>query len=213
MSADAALESVPRARIMAAARKRFEKFGYRATSIALIARDAGIAVGTIYLYFKNKEQILVALFDESNARWMAEAERAANQPGSAEERLLRVAQASMERTQRDQLLRAVMNRDLEMILAPLCEEFRDKVLRHNVEVMADVIRDGVRSGELRSTDPEKTAFILWTTADALFLQKQFRYEELLPTYVGIVRDGLRNPENLSIEVRASRNRTKREDTK
>jgi hypothetical protein len=56
---------------------------------------------------------------------MAEAEHAANQLGSAEERLLRVAQASMERNQRDQLLRAVMNRDLKMILAPLCEEFRD----------------------------------------------------------------------------------------
>ena len=141
------MESVPRARIMAAARKRFKKCGYRATSIALIARDAGIAVGTIYLYFRNKKQILVALFDESNARWMAEAERAVNQPGSAEERLLRVAQASMERNQRDQLLRAVMNRDLEIILDSLCEEFRDKVLRHNVEVMADIIRDGVRSGE------------------------------------------------------------------
>jgi TetR/AcrR family fatty acid metabolism transcriptional regulator len=196
MSAEVALASVPRARIMTAARARFEKFGYRATSIALIARDAGIAVGTIYLYFRNKEQLLVALFDESNARWMAEAKRAASPPGSAEERLLRVAQASMERNQRDQLLRAVMNRDLELILAPLCEQFRDKVLRHNVEVMADIIRDGVGTGELRSTDPEKTAFILWATADALFVQKQFRYEELLPTYLGIVRDGLRNPEGL-----------------
>jgi len=213
MSAKAALESVPRARIMAAARKRFEKFGYRATSIALVARDAGIAVGTIYLYFRNKEQILVALFDESNARWMAEAERAASPPGSAEERLLRVAQASMERNQRDQLLRAVMNRDLEMILAPLCEQFRDKVLRHNVEVLADIIRDGVRTGELRSTDPEKTAFILWATADALLVQKQFRYEELLPTYVGIVRDGLRNPDGLSTEVRESPRTTKSRDRK
>ena len=208
-----ALEPVPRTRIMAAARKRFERFGYRATSIALIARDAGIAVGTIYLYFKNKEQILVALFDESNARWMAEAERAASQPGSAEQRLLRVAQASIERNQRDQLLRAVMNRDLEMILAPLCEEFRDQVLRHNVEVMANVIRDGVRTGELRSTDAEKTAFVLWTTADALLTQKQFRYEELLPTYIGIVRDGLRNPENQNGKTRERRGRATSEDRK
>ena len=209
MATEVAVESVSRVRIMASARKRFEKFGYRATTIALIARDAGIAVGTIYLYFRNKEQILVALFEESNARWMAEAEHAANQPGSAEERLLHVAQASMERNQRDQLLHAVMNRDLEMILAPLCEEFRDTVLRHNVKVMADVIRDGVGTGELRATDPEKTAFILWTTADALLVQKQFRYEELLPIYVGIVRDGLRNPESFSSELRESRGATKR----
>jgi AcrR family transcriptional regulator len=209
MAAEVALESVSRARIMAAARKRFEKFGYRATTIALIARDAGIAVGTIYLYFGNKEQILVALFEESNARWMAEAEHAANQPGSAEERLLRVAQASMERNQRDQLLRAVMNRDLEMILAPLCEEFREKVLRHNVKVMADIIRDGAGTGELRATDAEKTAFILWTTSDALLVQKQFRYQELLPIYVEIVREGLRNPESLSSELRKTHGATKR----
>jgi AcrR family transcriptional regulator len=186
-------EPVLRGRIMAAARRRFEKFGYRGASIAMIARDAGIAVGTVYLYFKNKEQILIALFEESNSRWMAEARRAADQPGSAEERLMRVAQASVEHYQRDELLRAVIARDLEMILAPLGEQFRDKVLRHNVELMAEIIRAGVRAGELRALDPEKTAFVLWTAADALFIQKRYRYEEILPIYIAIVRDGLRGP--------------------
>jgi AcrR family transcriptional regulator len=180
---------------MAAARKRFEKFGYRASSIAQIARNAGIAVGTVYLYFKTKEQILVALFDESSSRWMAEVRRAADQPGSAGERLLRVAQASIERYQRDELLRAVMTRDLEMILAPLCEEFRDKVLRHNVSLMAEIIRAGVHAGELRAVDPEKASFVLWTAADALFTQKVYRYEDVLPIFIGIVRDGLRNSES------------------
>lgn len=178
---------------MAAARNRFEKFGYRATSVAQIARDAGIAVGTVYLYFKTKEQILVALFDESNSHWMAEARRAVDQLGSAEERLLRVAHASIERYQRDELLRAVMTRDLEMLLAPLCEEFRDKVLHHNVNLMAEIIRAGVDAGELRAVDPEKAAFVLWTAADALFMQKVYRYEDLLPIFVGIVRDGLSSP--------------------
>jgi AcrR family transcriptional regulator len=176
---------------MAAARRRFEKFGFRATNIAAIARDAGIAVGTIYLYFKNKEQILVALFDESNQRWMAEARRAAEAPGSSEERLLRVAQASLERYQRDRLLSAVMTRDLEMVLAPLAEEFRDKVMRHDIAVMADIIRAGMGNRELRTVDPEKTAFVLWTAADALFMQKHYRYEEILPSFVAVVRDGLR----------------------
>jgi AcrR family transcriptional regulator len=176
---------------MAAARRRFEKFGFRATNIAAIAHDAGIAVGTIYLYFKNKEQILVALFDESNQRWMAEARRAAEAPGSAEERLLRVAQASLERYQRDRLLSAVMTRDLEMVLAPLAEEFRDKVMRHDIAVMADIIRAGMGNRELRTVDPEKTAFVLWTAADALFMQKHYRCEEILPSFVAVVRDGLR----------------------
>jgi AcrR family transcriptional regulator len=183
--------SVVRGRIMTAARRRFEKFGYRTTSIALIARDAGIAVGTVYLYFKNKEEILVALFDESNSRWTAEARALAAQPGSAEERLLRIAHASTQRYQRDELLRAVMTRDLEIILAPLCEGFREQVLQHNVDLMAEIIADGVKSGELRRVDPAKAAFVLWTAADALFTQRRYRYEELLPVFVSVVRDGLR----------------------
>jgi hypothetical protein len=34
---------------------------------------------------------------------------------------------------------------------------------------------------LRAVDPQKTAFVLWTTVDALFTQKVYRYEELLPS--------------------------------
>ena len=46
MVAGAAVDSVSKERIVAAARRRFETYGYRRTSIAEIARDAGIAVGT-----------------------------------------------------------------------------------------------------------------------------------------------------------------------
>jgi hypothetical protein len=119
----------------------------------------------------------------------------------------------VERKQRDQLLGAVMNRDLEIFLAPLWEELRDKVLHHNLAVMADIIRNGVGRGELRSTDPEKTAFVLWTTADALLFQKHFRYEDVLPTYIGIVRDGLRDRETPSSDFRAARCGTKSKEKK
>src|SRR5579885_882724 len=201
-------EPVLRGRIMAAARRRYEKFGYRGASIAAIARDAGIAAGTVYLYFRNKEQILVALFDQSNSRWMAEARRAADHPGTAEERLMRVAQASIEHYQRDELLYAVIRRDIKMILAPLGEEFRDKVLRHSVALMAEIIRDGVRAGEFRPLDPEKTAFVLWTAADALFVQQHYRYEEILPVFIGIVRDGLHNPAGSKAAVAAKQRRSR-----
>jgi TetR/AcrR family transcriptional regulator, fatty acid metabolism regulator protein len=186
-------ESISRTRILAAARQRFERRGFRATSISAIARAAGVAVGTIYLYFKNKEQILVALFDESNARWMDEARSITEGPDGAEERLVRLAYASNARYERDLLLRSVMTRDLEVILAPLCDELRVKVMRETVELIVGVIREGIRRKELRALDADKAAYILWTTADALFMQTDFRYEELLPVYIAIVSDGLRQP--------------------
>ncbi len=188
-----ATESISRTRILAAARQRFERRGFRATSIAAIARAAGVAVGTIYLYFKNKEQILVALFDESNARWISEARGITEGPGGAEERLVRLAYASNARYERDLLFRSVMTRDLEVILAPLCDELRGKVMRETVALIMGVIRDGIRREELRALDADKAAYVLWTTADALFMQTEFRYEDLLPVYIAIVSDGLRLP--------------------
>ena len=38
--------------------------GYHQTQISKIAKQAGVADGTIYLYFKNKEDILISLFKE-----------------------------------------------------------------------------------------------------------------------------------------------------
>jgi AcrR family transcriptional regulator len=45
--------------ILTAARELFASQGYEETTIAQIARAAGVAVGTVYLYFQNKHDILV----------------------------------------------------------------------------------------------------------------------------------------------------------
>src|SRR2546423_1327806 len=44
-----------------AARSLFTTVGYEATTIADVARKAGVAVGTVYLYFKNKTELLYAV--------------------------------------------------------------------------------------------------------------------------------------------------------
>jgi TetR/AcrR family fatty acid metabolism transcriptional regulator len=43
--------------------------GYHGTTVAMIARRAGVADGTIYLYFAGKEEILVSLFDRAMDRF------------------------------------------------------------------------------------------------------------------------------------------------
>jgi TetR/AcrR family fatty acid metabolism transcriptional regulator len=49
--------------IVRAARQRFRKYGVRKTSMHEIAADAGMAVGTIYLYFKDKKELIVGCSD------------------------------------------------------------------------------------------------------------------------------------------------------
>ena len=57
--------------IIEAAVRVFARNGYYNSRVSDIAREAGIASGTIYLYFKTKDDILVTLFREKMAAWVA----------------------------------------------------------------------------------------------------------------------------------------------
>ncbi len=50
--------------IIEAAVKVIAENGYHGSQVSKIAKEANVADGTIYLYFKNKEHILVSLFEE-----------------------------------------------------------------------------------------------------------------------------------------------------
>src|SRR5437870_13259529 len=71
-----------RSRILHAAVKVFARRGYFAARVADVARRAGVAGGTIYLYFRNKEDILVSLFDEVMSEHL-EGRRARREPEAA----------------------------------------------------------------------------------------------------------------------------------
>jgi len=178
-------------RILAVARKRFETYGYRRTSIAEIARDAGLAPGTIYRHFESKEDLLRRVVEASNGEWLEEARRALESEGTAVERLARLGEASVGYNQRNKLLGAVLVGDAEIIYAPLRDELLDDVLERNVAMMAEVIRGGIETGELRPVDPEKAAFILWTAGNSLFAQQRVPYSDLLPLFATIILEGLR----------------------
>jgi AcrR family transcriptional regulator len=183
------LETVKR-RIESAARQRFESFGYRRTTIAEIARDSGIAVGTVYLHFKNKEEILVALIEGAASAWMVEAQRTLEGPGSPAERLDRLSEISAQHSRGDKLIRSILDRNPEIILVPLLEPINRKLTRQNVELLSAVIREGIRNGSFRKVDPEQTAFILFSTGQMLFHQDLFPYPEIQPLMREITMHGL-----------------------
>ena len=178
------------ARILGVARRRFETFGYRRTNIAEIARDAGVAAGTIYRHFENKEDLLRQVVEQSHSEWLVEARSVLRGEGTAIERLTRLGQASVMFNRRHRLLGAVLERDREIIFAPLLDELHDRLLDENVAMMAEVIRGGVEDGSLRPVDPEKTAFLLFVAGEALFDQQRIPYSEIVPLLAEITREGL-----------------------
>jgi AcrR family transcriptional regulator len=182
--------SLSRARILAVARKRFEAFGYRRTSVGEIASDAGVAVGTIYRHYPSKEAVLLAVVQQATDEWLARARTVLERRGSAIARLQRLGEASVETNRRDKILRSILARDTEIILAPLLDQIHARLLERNVAMIADVIRDGIRAGELRRIDPELAAFVLFVAGERLFNQRHRQYGDVLPVFMRIVMGGL-----------------------
>jgi AcrR family transcriptional regulator len=179
-----------RERILAAARRRFETFGYRRTGIAEIAREAGVAPGTLYRYFKNKEDVFLEVTGLLNDEWVDRARQALSGPGSPAERLARLGPASVEFYGERSLLNSLLARDEEMIFAPLLDELRQRLMDETVSLMAEVIREGIREGALREVDPDRTAYVLFVAGNALFNETHYPYDESLPVFMDIVLQGL-----------------------
>lgn len=96
-AARSAGEEAPRARsdkrslILEAAIKVFATHGYHRARVSDIAREAGIAYGLVYHYFKNKDEILATIFEERWAAFLDALEGIERGPGTVEQRLVSIA--------------------------------------------------------------------------------------------------------------------------
>ena len=81
------LDPEKRDAILEAAKQRLRKYGIQKTKMQEIAKDVGIAVGTLYLYFKNKNEVLIASVEAYGQQHIAYAEEILNSEKSPQEKL------------------------------------------------------------------------------------------------------------------------------
>jgi len=185
--------SPTRRRILASAHKRFAARGYRHTGIADIAREAGVAAGTLYRYFDDKEGLFRAVVKGLHDDWIARARAVLAEPGTPLERLARLGQASIDFNRDNALINSVFARDDEMIFAPLLDELHEELTRENVALIAGVLREGVKDGSIHTSDPDRAAYVLFMTGEALSRQHHqhlFPYAETLPVFQEVTMLGL-----------------------
>lgn len=141
--------------IMAAAAKVFARDGLHGTSLDRVAREAGITKGTIYLYYRNKEDLFLATLRRKSAE-VFEALGAAGRAGGRGDfrrRLASFAEAAYRAIGSPEALPII-----QMVLAgagrfPETAElfFREFILKNNRRLAA-VLEQGMAAGELRRAD-------------------------------------------------------------
>ena len=142
--------------IIDAAIRVFARAGYYNSRVSDIAREAGIASGTIYLYFKTKDEILVTLFREKMAEWVAHVRREIAGVADPVDRIRRLVALHFAVLEASPALAEVVQVELRQ-----GHKFFRGASAHEVsayfDLIASVLDDGVAAGLLRNDLPVKVA--------------------------------------------------------
>src|SRR5215211_2233338 len=87
--------------ILRAAIKVFARNGYFQSQVADVARVAGVAAGTVYLYFRSKDDLLVSIFERTMKDAIDEGKAALAGVADPADRLRHIARLHLERVGRD----------------------------------------------------------------------------------------------------------------
>ena len=153
--------------ILRAAIKVFARRGYFNSKVADIAKEAGIADGTVYLYFKSKDEILHSIFDRAMEEFIAEGKREIAEIKGADQRLRRIAQLHLEKLGADRDLAVVFQVELRGS-TKFMEEFSGGGFAEYLDIIRRTIAEGQKSGVFRADlKPLTTAKILYGALDEM----------------------------------------------
>jgi|SRR5688572_14623415 len=188
-----------RERILSSAMRVFASKGFFQSKVSDIAADAGVADGTIYLYFKSKDDLLISLFEAQMERVNSELRRAIDGAGDAREKLRSFTRAYMNLVAQNRHAAEVITIELRQS-AKFMKDYANPRFAEFLKILAGVVDEGQKQGVLRSDVPPHVAArglfglldelaLMWVTSrsDKLDIRK-------VADWVGtVVLEGLQTP--------------------
>ena len=134
--------------ILRAAIKVFAGSGFFNSKVADVAREAGVADGTVYLYFKNKDDILASIFNHYMDNALAAGRARLAEINDPIEKLRQIVHAHLEGLGRDRNLAIVFQVELRSS-TKFMEQFSATKVTEYLELIREVIEEGQRAGVFR----------------------------------------------------------------
>jgi AcrR family transcriptional regulator len=155
--------------ILAAAARAFARFGFKKTAVEEIAKDAGVAKGTIYLAAETKEDLFYQSIHREVRAWTAELAKLIDPRVPADQLIRQVAMAGLQYLHERPLVRDLLFGSHHLMLpewSDQLEALRELGRNNTVEIL----RLGVKQGRFRSDlDLDEVAKILQDVAISTFM--------------------------------------------
>ena len=166
-SAVKAVVTDKREAILRAAIKVFAGYGFFNSKVSDIAGEAGIADGTVYLYFKSKDEILHSIFDRAMAEFIDEGKRELADIAGSAAKLARIAELHLEKLGADRDLAIVFQVELRGS-TKFMREFSAAGFGEYLDIICKTIAAGQAAGDFRDdVKPVVAAKILYGSLDEM----------------------------------------------
>ncbi|SEQ83299.1 TetR/AcrR family transcriptional regulator [Piscibacillus halophilus] len=153
--------------------------GYHASQVSKIAKRAGVADGTIYLYFKNKEDILVSVFQEKMGQFIERIEEVIVEHHSADEKLYRLIDMHFRQLSENPSLAIVTQLELRQSKKELRMKIND-VLKGYLAVVDRILEEGMNEGTFHAhLNVKLVRQVIFGTLDEVvtnWVMKEQRYD-------------------------------------
>jgi AcrR family transcriptional regulator len=156
--------------ILDAASEVFAQKGVYETRMDDIVKESGLSKGTLYWYFKSKDEIILSIFDRMFGREFQEVKNLVDSEGSATERMLKFAQIFSDDIRR-------MQRLIPLAYEFIAWAFRRKVVQDAfksyvnqfMDILVPLLQQGIDSGEFRNINPNNAAITIGAIIEGTFL--------------------------------------------
>lgn len=169
--------------------------GYHQAQVSKIAKQAGVADGTIYLYFKNKEDILISVFQEKMGVFVSELEKIIAKDASAADQLGMMINSHFSLLANDLHLAIVTQLELRQSNHDIRMKINN-VLRGYLKLMDRILISGIESGEFdQSMDIRLARQMVFGTMDetiTTWVMNDHKYDlvELAPKVQRLLLKGM-----------------------
>lgn len=134
--------------IVDAAVKVIAQNGYHNSQVSKIAREAGVADGTIYLYFKNKEDILVSVFENKMGQFIDQIADAIKEKDNSNDKLATLINMHFSQLVENRYLAIVTQLELRQSNLTLRREI-NAVLKPYLTIIDSIIKEGMEDGTFK----------------------------------------------------------------
>ncbi|HIX43689.1 TetR/AcrR family transcriptional regulator [Kurthia populi] len=123
--------------------------GYHQAQVSKIAKQAGVADGTIYLYFKNKEDILISVFEDKMAVFINRLQVIVDRNETASEKLQKMIESHFKVQTDNKHLGIVTQLELRQSNIEVRAKI-NAILKGYLDLIDEILRQGVNAGDFRA---------------------------------------------------------------